>query len=205
MSGYINPKIAVFLTALLLILTGCSSPKLLPLTDDAVIVAFGDSLTAGYGVNKSDSYPMVLQEITGLKVINSGVSGETTSEGLERLSDVLNKHQPDLVVLLEGGNDLLQKKKPQQIKQNLRSMIQIIQASGAQVLMVGVPEKKLFGSSLPLYSELSSELGVPLEEDIVASLMKRPSMKSDFVHFNKKGYKELAMAIFEKLQQAGAI
>lgn len=205
MHAYFNVKPLFTLFVMVFIFAGCSSPRLAPLPSDAVIIAFGDSLTAGYGVNKAASYPQVLQELTGLQVINAGVSGETSTQGLKRLPVLLEQYQPQLVILFEGGNDVLQKRPEEEIKQNLTAMIQLIKQSGADVLLIGVPEKKLFGSSLPLYDQLASELDVPLEEDIVANLMKRPSMKSDFVHFNSQGYAALAQAIYEKLQETGAI
>ncbi|BCN93172.1 arylesterase [Thiomicrorhabdus immobilis] len=170
-----------------------------------MVIAFGDSLTAGYGVDKSQSYPSILAKLTGLNVVNAGISGETTTQGLKRLPEVLEQHQPKLVILLEGGNDVLQKVAESKIKSNLKQMIQLIKQSGASVLLVGVPEKRLFGSALDLYSELASELEIPLEEDIVASLMKRPSMKSDYVHFNQQGYQAMAEAIYEQLQNRGAV
>ena len=109
------------------------------------------------------------------------------------------------MILLEGGNDVLQKVSETQIKSNLKQMIQLIQESGVAVLLIGVPEKKLFGSSLDLYSELASEHDIAIEEDIVVSLMKRLSMKSDYVHFNAQGYQAMAQAIYESLQTNGAI
>ena len=65
-------------------LPGCGSPKLEPIADDGVILAFGDSLTAGVGAGSEHSYPSVLAELSGLKVVNAGVSGEMSDEGLER-------------------------------------------------------------------------------------------------------------------------
>ena len=186
-------------------LSACSEVELPRLAKGDVILAFGDSLTQGYGVKKSESYPSVLQNLTGLKVINAGVSGETSDQGLLRLPKLLDKHQPALVILLEGGNDVLRKVPERVIRQNLAKMIEMAQAKGVPVLLVGVPEKKLFGSSLDLYEELADTYQVPLEDDIVASLVARPSMKSDYIHFNPKGYQALAEAIYEKLQDAGAV
>ena len=201
--GLVTLVLSIVTSALLL--SSCSQSKLPVLQPDDVVLAFGDSLTAGYGVDKTQSYPSVLANLIGLKVINAGISGETTAEGLERLPEVLETHQPKLVILLEGGNDVLQKVSEAQIKSNLKQMIQLVQQSGAAVLLVGVPEKKLFGSSLDLYSELASEHDIPTEDDIVANLMKRLSMKSDYVHFNAQGYQALAQAIYEALQSSGAI
>ncbi len=189
----------------ILCLSSCSSHKLPTLKSDDVILAFGDSLTAGVGVQKSESYPTVLAQLTGLQVINAGVTGETTTEGLKRLPELLNKYKPGLVILLEGGNDVLQKVPESQIKANLAKMIQSIQNSGSAVLLVGAPEKKLFGNSLELYAELANEFNIPIEEDIVANLMKRLSMKSDYVHFNQQGYQAMAEAIYKQLISSGAI
>jgi len=208
MTVYFKLKQGVWLVALASMFMGisaCSSPQLNKLQDGDVILAFGDSLTYGYGVKPPQSYPAVLQELTGFKVINAGISGETTAQGLARLEQTLEQHQPKLVILLEGGNDLLRKVTEQQIYTNLRQMVQLIRQSGAEVMLVGVPEKKLFGSSLPLYEELADELEIPLEDDIVPSLMKRPSMKSDYVHFNAQGYKELALAVYEVMLESGAV
>ena len=191
-------------------LSACSDAELPALTGEARILAFGDSLTHGYGVKSSESYPMVLQRLTGLKVINAGVSGETSEQGLERLPKLLGKLEqesktPALVILLEGGNDVLRKVPEAQISHNIAQMIEITQSKGIPILLVGVPEKKLFGSTLALYEELAEAYQIPLEDDIVASLVMRPSMKSDYIHFNAQGYQELAEAIYQKLKQAGAV
>lgn len=202
---YSKVKTLLFLSVLSLLLQACSKPELAELNNNATVLAFGDSLTFGYGVKPHQSYPAVLAQMTGLKVVNAGVSGETTQQGLKRLATELDKNQPTLVILLEGGNDVLRKVSEPQIKANLAQMIELIQSYGAQVVLIGVPEKKLFGSSLPLYEELADEYDLALEEDIIANLIKRPSMKSDFVHFNAKGYEALAAAVFELLQQHGAL
>jgi acyl-CoA thioesterase-1 len=90
-----------------LLLTGCSDPKLSEIPRNATILAFGDSLTVGVGASYAESYPVVLTELSGRKVINAGVSGETTTQGLQRLPGLLEQHEPELVLLLEGGNDIL--------------------------------------------------------------------------------------------------
>jgi len=204
MKNHTIPGLVILVMAFAL-LSACSSAKLPALQQGDVVVAFGDSLTEGYGVKPNESYPTVLAELSGFEVINAGVSGETTAQGIERLPEVMEQHKPKLVILLEGGNDVLRKVPEAQIEANLRTMISRIQKSGAAVILVGVPEKKLFGSSLDLYSDIAGDLAIPLEDDIVASLMRRPSMKSDYIHFNNKGYGELAQAIYEVMQDYGAI
>ncbi|HHT00984.1 MAG TPA: arylesterase, partial [Thiomicrospira sp.] len=162
--GLVTWLLSIIIVALLL--TSCSRAKLPALQSEDVIVAFGDSLTAGYGVTKNQSYPAVLANLTRHKVINAGISGETTAQGLARFQSVLEEHNPGLVILLEGGNDVLQKVPVGVIYSNLKRMLQIAKKKGVPVLLIGVPEKKLFGSSLDIYADLAEEFDIPLEEDI---------------------------------------
>lgn len=187
------------------LLSACGGQGLQPLSDDAVILAFGDSLTAGNGVSQQQAYPAVLERLSGRTVINAGVSGEVTSEGVQRLPSLLRQHQPDLVILLEGGNDILQNKSMASAKDNLSQMIELSRQQGASVLLVGVPKKSLFASTAEFYAELADEHGVPLQSKVIGSLLKMPSMKSDSVHFNAAGYEALATAIYEKLDDIGAL
>ena len=73
------------------------------------------------------------------------------------------------------------------------------------MVLVGVPKKSLLASTAEIYSELAEEHQIPLEKNIVGSLLKKPAMKSDSVHFNTAGYKALAEAIHELLQESGAL
>ena len=104
-------KYFFFLSVFILIISGCGekTSSLPSLSNDSVILAFGDSLTYGYNVSKTESYPAVLETLTGLKVINAGISGEVSKQGLKRLPNVLDEHHPQLMILCHGGNDLLRK------------------------------------------------------------------------------------------------
>jgi len=195
----------VFFVLLCLLMSACSKEELTPLNQDDVIVAFGDSLTAGYGVSKDNAYPSRLAELVDYPVINAGVSGETTRQGLQRIDSVLDKHAPSLVILFEGGNDILRNQDLSKTKSNLNQMIEKVKQSGAQVVLVGLPRKSLLSSTAEFYKELSDQHDVPLQSDIVAKLLRQPSMKSDSVHFNAKGYNALAEAIAELLSEAGAL
>lgn len=193
-------------TALLLVITACGGEKKLqPLAGDAVIVAFGDSLTDGVGAARDKAYPQVLSELSGRTVINEGVSGETTVEGLARLPLVLGEHEPDLVILMEGGNDILQNLSHAQAKQNLAQMIQMIRLSGSQVVMLGVPEKSLFSDSADFYDQLAEEQSVVYDGETMSELLKTRSLKSDSIHLNAAGYRELANRIYSLLQEQGAL
>lgn len=166
---------------------------------DAIILAFGDSITYGYGVPSAFSYPSQLQKKTGLHVINAGVSGEESSQGLLRLPQLL-KQKPDLVILCHGGNDILRKRSHVKLKNNLLAMIQLIKDSGADILLVGVPNFSLFGlETAKLYYEVADETGVSFEEDILSVVESDRRFKSDNIHPNERGYEMIADALKKHL------
>ncbi|ACV27797.1 arylesterase [Kangiella koreensis] len=187
------------------LLTACSDPKLQPLSSNATIVAFGDSLTEGIGASKEGSYPSQLAMITGLEVVNAGISGETTDRGLARFEDVLMQYNPELVILLEGGNDILRNHNQNQTKQNLAQMIDIAKQNNVQVLLMGVPEKNLFSSVAGFYDELAEEHQVAYMRGEVSDLLKTKKYKSDQIHLNAQGYRVLAEKIAETLKDEGAL
>lgn len=194
------------LCALAVALAGCSDEQKLPeLAPEATILAFGDSLTAGKGVSVSNAYPAVLQKILSRNVVNSGISGETTSEGLSRLPGVLDKENPDLLLLLEGGNDILRNQDLAATKRNLSAMIQLAKQRDIPVVLIGVPKKSLLGKTAGFYFELAEEHEIPLQDTIIGKLLRDQSMKSDSVHFNTKGYAALAQALADLLREQGAI
>lgn len=191
--------------ASLLLLSGCGGPQLMPLAPDATILAFGDSLTHGVGASQGNDYPSVLAQLTGRTVVNAGISGETTEQGRQRLDDMLRRHQPQLLILLEGGNDILRNAPAGQTKENLAAMIDSAEAVGVDVILVGVPEKKLFSDAAPLYLELADTYDLVLEDDLIGTLLRRPGLKSDPIHFNDAGYRALAEGLHEVLQDHGAL
>lgn len=190
--------ILVFIALSFLIFTDKSqNNSSITLKNSATILAFGDSITYGYRVSRDSSYPSQLEKKIGLHVINAGVSGEESSEGLLRLPELL-KQKPDLVILCHGGNDILRKRSLIKLKNNLLAMINLIKASGAKVLLVGIPNFSLFGfEALPLYSEVAEESGVMLEDDILSFVESDNSLKIDRIHPNEKGYKLMAEAFME--------
>jgi acyl-CoA thioesterase I len=189
-----------------LLSTGCQKEVCTePLSPDAVILAFGDSLTTGFGADSSTSYPAVLQELTDLKVINAGVSGETTDRGLQRLEEELESYSPELLILLEGGNDMLRRKGLDNLRSNLQQMVAIAQENNTQVLMLAVPEPRIITSPPKLYEEIAEASGIPLMSDIVTDLLFDRDYKSDPIHLNEAGYRRLAEVIFQKLNDCGSL
>ena len=190
---------------LCLLLAACGEPGFRPLAAGETILAFGDSLTVGRGVNPAQSYPSVLASLSGHPVINGGVSGELSRAGRARLPGLLAEHRPALVILLEGGNDILHGSGEGALKANLAAMIEAVQGSGAQVLLVAVPRKSLFADGAPLYGELAEQYGLVLDNDSLGELLRTPGLKSDAVHLNTQGYGALAERLHRLLQARGAL
>ncbi len=203
-----SPKICrllLILTAALVLGACADDVKIARLPAGATILAFGDSLTTGVGVNNADSYPSVLAELTGLNVVNAGVSGELTQEGLGRLPAMLDQSSPNMLILIEGGNDILRGYNLSRTRGNLASMIKVAQDKYIPVVLLGLPEKNLFSSCAPLYTELAEEYQLVFDCDLLAGLLKSTSYKSDAVHFNEAGYQRMAEGIHELLLDSGAL
>jgi lysophospholipase L1-like esterase len=196
-----------FIVALLvLFLAACDRAPTLPkLNSHDVIVAFGDSLTHGTGASSDTAYPAVLAALTGRTVINAGVPGDTTSTGLQRLPEVLAEHRPRLVLLCLGGNDMLRKQPEAATENNLRLLVQTIRASGAEVVLIGVPEPKLFGGAPEFYERVAEDMRLPLEDDAFNDVLKDNSLKADPIHANAAGYRVVAERLAELLREAGAL
>lgn len=192
---------------LFLLLAGCSesTPSLQKLDPDAIILAFGDSLTHGTGAEEQYSYPARLAEQTGLTVINAGVPGELSAAGRDRLPTLLERHRPDLLILCHAGNDILQQRNQQSAADNLRAMITMAHEHDIEVLLIAVPKPALLPRAAAFYDDVASSSGVPLIRDALADILSRASLKADAVHPNRNGYARLSEAIIEKLRQTGAL
>jgi len=173
-----------------LALAACGdAPKLARLAPDAAVLAFGDSLTYGTGASEAESYPAQLESLIGRKVVRAGVPGELSAQALARLPAALEEHQPRLVVLCIGGNDFLRNLGQAQVAANVRAMIRLAKAKGADVLLVGTPEK----------------LRVPYEGKVVGEILRDSGLKSDPIHPNALGYRLMAERIAALLKKSGAL
>ena len=178
---------------------GCQR-DLKALPEDAVILAFGDDYTYGTGAGKEAGYPAVLERLIDRKVVNAGVPGETTAEGLKRLPGVLDEVRPDLVILCHGGEDMRQGIKAKKLIANLKAMIRLIKEDDTEVLLVAAPAPSHFLQSAPFYSTISREMEVLIEVNALTNILSREELRTEDVFPNAEGYAALAEAIFKRLK-----
>jgi lysophospholipase L1-like esterase len=191
---------------LVLALAGCGErPKLERLAPDAVVLAFGDSLTHGTGAAEDESYPAQLEKLIGRRVVRAGVPGEVTAQALARLPAALDEHAPRLVLLCIGGNDFLRRLGNHQAEKNVREMVKLAQSRGVAVLLIGTPEPGFSVSPPSFYGGIAKEYRVPYEGAIVGEVLKDRTLKADPIHPNARGYRVIAERLAATLRESGAI
>jgi len=190
----------------LVAVAACSErPRLERLPADAVVLAFGDSLTFGTGAADDESYPVQLEKLIQRRVVRAGVPGEVTSQALERLPAALDEHAPRLLILCIGGNDFLRRLGHQQAERNVREMVKLARSRGVGVLLVGTPEPGFTVSPPAFYAGIAKEFRVPYEPSIIGEVLKDRALKADPIHPNARGYRLIAERLAEQLKQSGAI
>lgn len=196
-----------FIIALCVALLGaCSkSPKLPTLDASATVLAFGDSLTFGTGAASNESYPSKLQSLISRKVVAAGVPGEVSADGLARLPQALEEHQPKLLILCHGGNDFLCKLGDDNAKNNVRAMVKLALDKGISVVLVATPKPGLVVKTPDFYKEIASEFAIPFDDAMLKKVLTDNELKSDLVHPNAKGYSHIAEELAKLLKRAGAI
>ncbi|MDO5767909.1 MAG: GDSL-type esterase/lipase family protein [Psychrobacter sp.] len=187
---------------------GCSdTPTEQALPAGSKVIALGDSLTYGYGATPETSYPTVLAQLSGWKVINAGVNGDTSSGVLARTDDII-KLQPDLVLLGVGGNDVLQRLPPETTRDNITATISKFKSADIPVVLIAEPHfstSALFGkaSDNPLYKEVAKSQEVSLYSGGWSEVLSDESLKSDQIHANAAGYRQFAEGLHDYLRDEG--
>lgn len=208
-------KEKIFTIGLCCFITACSvkHSKNIPLEPTQKIMAFGDSLTYGYGGNNTN-YPQVLSDLIKYPVLNYGVNGDTTAGGLNRLEEAIDKENPSLVILSLGGNDMLRSIPEDTIVKNLHSMIDILKAKNIKVILLAEPQPTIMhlflGESLTLhdaafYQQIAKEKDVTIINNVYSSLLSSKENKSDLVHLNEKGYIKVAQMLAKELKNENFI
>jgi len=158
----------------------------------ANIIAFGDSLTAGYGASPAEAYPSVLAAKLGREVINAGVSGDTTQSALARIDADVLQRSPRIVIVGLGGNDFLQSVPLDTTEANLRTIVQKIQGAGSMVVLLGFEFPSLSANYDRMYRRVASDEGCLLIPKTLKGILTDPALKSDEIHPNAKGYAIMA-------------
>lgn len=197
------PTPAVFLLAWLFFFA-------VPAKGAPVILAFGDSLTAGFGVNQQESYPARLQSLLKkegypYKVVNAGVSGDTTAGGLRRI-DWLLKHKPSIVILELGANDGLRGLPLDEMESNLEEIILAIQKQGAAILLAGMKIPPNYGEDYTkgfenVFSNLAEKFGtgyIPFFLENVAAVQELT--RPDGIHPVGEGYAVVVQTVWKHLK-----
>ena len=187
-------RAAIAASAVLLAMMIVVSPSVAKPTE---ILAFGDSITVGFGLPANEALPARLEEKLrseglAVHVANAGVSGDTTADGLARLDWALAE-KPDIVILELGANDALRGLDPAAVRANLEKMIGKIQASGARLLLAGMQAPSNFGEDYRqafnrIYPELAEEHGIALVPFVLDGVALDPQLNQpDGLHPNERG------------------
>lgn len=200
------PFFRALLVVLALAAAACGdAPKLAPLAPDAVVLAFGDSITYGTGARETESYPAQLEGLIGRKVVRAGVPGEVSAQALRRLPGELDEHQPQLLVLCIGGNDFLRNLGKAQAAANVQTMVAVARQRGIDVLLIGTPEKGITVTPPGFYAEIAEQHRIPYEGSVIGEILRNSELKSDTIHPNARGYRLIAERIAELLRKSGAL
>lgn len=181
-----------------------------PVFGEPVILALGDSLTAGFGVAEEENYPSRLQAILREKgyphkVVNAGVSGDTTAGGLRRL-DWLMRHNPKIVIVALGANDGLRGLPVAEMESNLEKIIQRCRKTHVKVLLAGMKMLPNYGKEYTdafheVYLRLAKKYEVPLIPFLLEGVAgKREYTREDGIHPVAAGYKIITQTVWEKLK-----
>ncbi len=195
-------RIKVFLFLGLVILNLCACVKRDIRNTDSPgenIICFGDSITFGYGVKPGEDYPSVLSKMVGMPVINAGVDGDTSLTALGRVKqDVIDK-KPFLVLIEFCGNDFLKDIPKEATVENIRKIIIELQRQGAITAIVDVSAGLFLRDYRVKFSKLAKDTGSIFIPAVLSGIITNPSMKSDFMHPNKKGYKIIAQRVYRAI------
>lgn len=164
------------------------------------IVAFGDSLVVGVGASTNNDFISLLSRQVGKPIVNLGVSGNTTKDGLNRIEE-LDKYNPKVVILLLGGNDYLQKVPIEETFANLEKIIQNIHARGSAVLLLGVRGGLLSDRFDSKFEELSRKYETAHVPNVLEGLLGKSEYMSDVIHPNDLGYRKISERVYPVLDK----
>lgn len=170
-----------------------------------VIVAFGDSLIAGYGADTQGGFVSLLSKQTGVAITNLGANGNTAGEGLARIDEVI-KLKPSIVLVLLGGNDALRKTPQEQTEKNLDAIISKLEEENIHVILLGVPGAYPFADPYAdMFVRISKAHNISFVPNILSGIIGHTTLMADVVHPNEKGYQMIADRVYPVLTQVCGI
>ncbi len=164
------------------------------------IVCFGDSLTKGYGAKNGKGYPYYLQQKVDCPVVNLGINGNTSADGLRRINDVLKYiHSSKTLVIVEfGANDFFQQVPLSQTKKNMEQIIDKLASAGATIIVVSTQDTEL-NDIYHMLKSVAENKKVEFVDGILNEFWNRRELFSDSVHPNEDGYKLVAEKIYNQI------
>lgn len=207
MTNYRTPLLITFSMGVLILggyifinLKGTPGVRCRDMNPEPTIVAFGDSLVDGYGASTRGGFVTMLATSLDTPIINEGRNGDTTQSAQTRLNDVLSI-KPDIVLLLLGGNDVLQQTPPAETKRNLGEMIEQLQAQGTKVILLGVIGGIGIGDPFKdMFDELRDTYDVAYVPNVLSGLLGHQEYMSDPIHPNEAGYRKIADKVLPVLE-----
>lgn len=180
-------------------------------SDKPKIIAFGDSLTAGFGLTEKESYPYLLQQKLkadgfDYEVVNAGISGDTSLGGLERVDWVLEQENAQILILELGANDLLRGLPVAKMKQNLSRIIEKAKAKNIQVLLCGMLAPPTMGAQyqreyVSVFPDLAAQYKVAFMPFILEGVALNPKLnQADNIHPNAEGEKVMTENVYAALK-----
>ena len=162
-------------------------------------MAYGDSLTEGYGASEGHEYPTLLGRRLGLTILNKGKSGDTTADGLKRLDEILPL-QPRVVLLCLGGNDSLNQESKKETFANLAAIIDRLHQQGSFVVLIGIRSASLRDRNESHFQQLAREKQVFYVPNLLKGVAFKPVYMSDAIHPNDEGYDKVAARLEKALR-----
>ncbi|MDO9049880.1 MAG: GDSL-type esterase/lipase family protein [Methylotenera sp.] len=199
----------------LISVAGCgSTQQYTVLPANASVVILGDSLTYGTGAGLGEDYASILATNTHWNVINAGVPGNTSANGLARLPELLAEHDTgeqkiDLLIVVLGGNDFLKHVAETETVNNLKAILTQAKAKNIQTVLLAIPKFSPVGAAFgnlsdhPLYEKIAQETGAPLVVDVFSEVLAKNSLKADPIHPNAEGYRIVESQLRSALVKLG--
>jgi acyl-CoA thioesterase I len=176
---------------------GCSGNNIANLESRGKnIICFGDSITRGKGVNPDESYPAALAKMSSLPVINAGINSDISPEAVKRVQTDVLDNDPLLVIIEFGGNDYLNKVPLEETIGNIEAMVKAVQARGAMVAIADISNTIFMGEYNQELKRLSRKYRAIFIPRLLEGIVADPSLKSDAIHPNAKGYKIIAYRVY---------